>query len=776
MTRFHHAYNGIPTVDRKLADHFDADTFGYRSLDYIARDRLSGSIDVEIRTMTPTLPGFKTQGGALAVPSASGNLNGARSIQDAFIPATALKGMLSSAYEAVTLSRLRIFDTQHTRTFSHRPPARKAQSTYPAFLTHNGHSWELVFPFTKDHIPTCLERWTSRSVICFIDSTAGKDGYTDIDALRKEFPHLTEVRYRAAEENIQKDAKRLIATHVQKFEGEVRGPTRTLNKNTENTEPPRLRGFIVRTRHDENQPIDSKRKRYEFIFPFLDRINERSAYKRQLDGTLVKQFISTLHDYAQNCLSEAQRLGYASPANSLEEQLNAGRSALQNTPRFIHDYLKPKLTRGLTPSEIDITDDAIVSYLRTAITETRLNGIPGIPVFVSLDPNQNADELKVSSIRLSPVGRMIGKDSVSAYKLAKDQNIDPASSLDTTSPGDSLWGFVPQPPSGDLSPTGGLQGRIAIESAYFVDSQSTSSDSHTSFLRIHEPAYFLTLASPKPRTGVPYLRDSSGRNLERKNPESSRKTPIPRDHTFIAGQTLTHKVYPTHQQLIKKQVDLPISTAETPMTSKITSWIEPGAVFHSRIRFTNLSNQELSILLWLLTPTMLAEGIKKIEEGYHHIGFGKPIGMGSVRIDATSCHVLTGKELATQYEALDSVCGLFNPIRLINGDLKKVKPINIQGHINTFLPEGFKESLPVKCFRRQACGWNDNVPVSYPTIEQEGRQSEDVSDNPTLTWFRKREDNRVKLASLYDHANAEPKQIEDAESQFGRYSFPTLDE
>ena len=52
MSTFHHAYNGIPTVDNSQAVCFDADTFGYRSLDHIARDRLSGFIDIEITTMT----------------------------------------------------------------------------------------------------------------------------------------------------------------------------------------------------------------------------------------------------------------------------------------------------------------------------------------------------------------------------------------------------------------------------------------------------------------------------------------------------------------------------------------------------------------------------------------------------------------------------------------------------------------------------------------------------------------------------------------------------
>ena len=776
MSTFHHTYNGIPTVDNSQAVCFDADAFGYRSLDHIARDRLSGFIDIEITTMTPTLPGFKTRDGTIAVPSGSGNPDGATSIQDALIPATALKGMLSSAYEAVTMSRLRIFDKQHTRTLSHRPPARKAQSTYPAFLTSEGDSWELVFTFKKKVFDA--QFWTGNKrpqTVGLIDSTAGEDGYSDVAQLRRDLPHLTAVQYRSRKVKIQKDTTREIATEVRFRDRADRQVDLYLKGAKEKRQYFPNRGFVVRTRSDDHTISESERKRYEFIFPFVEKGSEKEAYRLQVDRTIMEQFLSTLHDYARNTLDEAQRLGYSARMNTRDGRDAAAHAALSSTPRLVHNYLNPQLLAGEPFERIDITDGAIESYLKEHLKEVRDKNAPGIPVFVSIDINKDDGTWKLASIKISPVGRMIGKDSVSAYKLAKDQNIDPASSLDTTSPGDSLWGFVPQPPSGDTSPTGGLQGRIAIESAYFINSQSTSSDSHTAFLRVHEPAYFLTLASPKPRTGVPYLRDSSGRNLERKNPESSRKTPIPRDHTFIAGQTLTHKVYPTHQQLIKKQVDLPTSTAETSMTSKITSWIEPGAVFHSRIHFTNLSNQELSILLWLLRPAMLAEGIKKIEEGYHHIGFGKPIGMGSVRINATSCHVLTGKELAAQYEALDNVCGLFNPIRLINGDLKKVKPINIQGHINTFLPEGFKESLPVKCFRRQACGWNDNVPVSYPTIEQEGRQSEDVSDNPTLLWFRKREDNRVKLASLYEDG-AKQEDIHKAESNFGTYQLPCLDE
>ena len=162
--------------------------------------------------------------------------------------------------------------------------------------------------------------------------------------------------------------------------------------------------------------------------------------------------------------------------------------------------------------------------------------------------------------------------------------------------------------------------------------------------------------------------------------------------------------------------------------------------------------------------------------GYHHLGFGKPLGMGTVRVNAISCCLVSGSTLAQQYISLNGVNGHFSEIALENGQTEKIKNINIQGHIDDHLPTKFTASLPVKCFRRQACGWQDGLPVCYPTEQPKSAASSSTSDNPTLTWFRKREDNRVKLASLYDHANAERKQIEDAESQFGPYSFPTLDE
>ena len=777
MSTFHHAYNGIPTVDNSQAVCFDADAFGYRSLDHIARDRLSGFIDIEITTMTPTLPGFKTRDGTIAVPSGSGNPDGATSIQDALIPATALKGMLSSAYEAVTMSRLRIFDKQHTRTLSHRPPARKAQSTYPAFLTSDGDSWELVFTFKKKVFDA--QFWTGNKrpqTVGLIDSTVGEDGYPDVAQLRHELPHLATVQYNTSTNKIQRNATRIIATAIRYNDENDQSKIIKLARETANTQYFPKRGFIVRTRSDDHTISESERKRYEFIFPFVEKGSEKEAYRLQVDRTIMEQFLSTLHDYARNTLDEAQRLGYSARTNTRDGRDAAAHTALSNTPRLIHNYLSPQLLAGEPFERIDITDGAIESYLKEHLKEVRDKNAPGIPVFVSVDINKDDGTWKLASIKISPVGRMIGKDAASAYKLAQDQHRDPASSLDVASPGDSMWGFVPQTKDNGETPAGGLSGRILLEPAYFRGSNSSSPKGDRQLLKVHHPAYFITLASPKPRTGVPYLRDSEGHNLERRSPGADRKNPIPRERAFLTGQTLIRKVYPTHRELIDEKVTLPESTADTAMASKISSWIEPEAVFLGRIHFTNLSERELAILLWLLKPNMLSGGVKNINEGYHHLGFGKPLGMGTVKVNAISCCLVSGSILAQQYISLNGVVGHFGEIALENGQTKKIKSIKIQGHINEHLPTKFTDSLPVKCFCRQACGWKDGRPVYYPTEQSKSAASSSTSDNPTLSWFRKREDNRVKLASLYDHATAEPKQIEDAESQFGRYSFPTLDE
>lgn len=109
MSTFHHAYNGIPT--RRSDDPFLRDGEP-APLDHLARDTYSGTLKLTIETKTPLITAWRDPDGRLVVPSASGKKEGALSDDDddAIIPATSLKGVLSAAYEAVTQSRFRVFD------------------------------------------------------------------------------------------------------------------------------------------------------------------------------------------------------------------------------------------------------------------------------------------------------------------------------------------------------------------------------------------------------------------------------------------------------------------------------------------------------------------------------------------------------------------------------------------------------------------------------------------------------------------------------------------
>ena len=78
----------------------------------------------------------------------------------------------------------------------------------------------------------------------------------------------------------------------------------------------------------------------------------------------------------------------------------------------------------------------------------------------------------------------------------------------------------------------------------------------------------------------------------------------------------------------------------------ITGWIKPGSVFSFEIHVQNLSATELGALLWLLS---LPEG------HFHRFGGGKPLGFGSIRLDLDSenTHIYSGKELKEYYSKLD---------------------------------------------------------------------------------------------------------------------------
>jgi CRISPR-associated protein (TIGR03986 family) len=95
----------------------------------------------------------------------------------------------------------------------------------------------------------------------------------------------------------------------------------------------------------------------------------------------------------------------------------------------------------------------------------------------------------------------------------------------------------------------------------------------------------------------------------------------------------------------------------------ITAWVKPGTTFTFTLEVTNLSNVELGALLWLLD---LPEG------HYHRLGGGKPLGLGSVRLNIDSLDLKTGKLFTEEYRSFGEVV-MSNSDRI--HDLAQTKPL-----------------------------------------------------------------------------------------------------
>ncbi len=80
----------------------------------------------------------------------------------------------------------------------------------------------------------------------------------------------------------------------------------------------------------------------------------------------------------------------------------------------------------------------------------------------------------------------------------------------------------------------------------------------------------------------------------------------------------------------------------------IRGWVKPGSTFRFLIEVTNLSTVELGALAWLLTLP---------PEHFHKLGYGKPLGFGSVRLDVdlSGTDLREGRDWITRYRSLRPV-------------------------------------------------------------------------------------------------------------------------
>ncbi|HWP47351.1 MAG TPA: TIGR03986 family CRISPR-associated RAMP protein [Candidatus Limnocylindrales bacterium] len=191
---------------------------------------------------------------------------------------------------------------------------------------------------------------------------------------------------------------------------------------------------------------------------------------------------------------------------------------------------------------------------------------------------------------------------------------------------EALFGFVrTRPELDDMKQRGVIQeipkqgdkhrayaGRVFVTDAILAEGQSDIWFSQN-------PIVPSILASPKPTAFQHYLVQTS----DDKNTlhHYGDKTP---EETVIRG----HKLYWHQGDRTRQDIEDPNAPATSTQHTQFRP-VKPGVTFTFRIYFENLSDRELGALCWALHPLG-----NSTREYCHHLGMGKPLGMGAVKLEA----------------------------------------------------------------------------------------------------------------------------------------------
>ena len=741
MSNFHHAYNGIPTLrsdDPFLKDGENELFFKDGEpapLDHLAPGTYSGTLKLTIETKTPLITACRDTTGRLVVPSASGNPDGATTARDAIIPATSLKGVLSSAFEEITQSRFRVFG-DHTKlpqfryTPDHKPKRQAAFLRFDEKTTQ----WNLYiqdYAILPDSIKSGVIFTTNNCEVVGgytrepLRDNKGKQKFTQngqpiykqverrhepeeitavnklLEEVRKNTTHLAKIDSFDAFEQKFWGQKKMVVSKVAEIpictpkHPESTGAIKQIQRSV----------WVVRlnTPDKDGKLPDDKR--------LIDtKYNEYIFYAKRGKVVQIQLHPEEISRFTHIVLAGARFQHRKEQSNGTKE---SGQHSL--ITRILSQITKRYGKRNL---EEHLTQERIYQALiEEATTE------PGIPVFTTNHRHKGRE------IVYSYLGRSISLSSDSPSEIADRTDVRPAHSFEEATAADRLWGFVTQSTSEDSSPA--LKGRIYLKDAHLCTDSLKRADEGGWIPPI--------LASPKPSTAQPYLRSRSGDGIFE----------LERSKCFTTQHSLIRKTYPTHRFLTSKGASQPsvLNKKNRELTDSevlIGSYIMPEATLVSVLRFEGLTAQELSTILWLLTPSNLVPELERGpgKEGYFHLGLGKPLGLGTASISAEILSIHDSLSLAEGYKHLDT-----NLYRSTSRDDSESEDTATQ------VPESITRALPgtiakqsspaVLAFVRSAYGWTkdenqERDPVLYTPYPNSDKKSS------IIDYFKEYEQKRIK--------------------------------
>jgi CRISPR-associated protein (TIGR03986 family) len=688
---FHNPYNFVPALLREnepLGELGDREPSGH---DRFHAEMLSGKLCVQMTVKTPLLlpdtARVKVEEDDSSYATKGHKTFSVRVDADGKpeINPTAVKGMLRSAYEAVTNSRLSVFQS-HDERLAFRMESTEGGMSVPARIEKG----KIVL-------------YTGTSQISSTGRPVNEDGDENNATLCAAWlPQNVKVNGALGSVRLPKHNERLLARleKLQHRNHRTNNPDFSywrvrslatsegdLGVRPENGEFIETEGFVcntgknIKNKHDE---------RFFFLHGRDDTGIIKVEFDEQKHGAAWARLVK---NYRQEHSEKDGKLKSLPEDDGLEWSRHIQRTAFEETS-----------------------------------AEARLRGeaLENSPLcYVRVEPNEDGDKLEVTELFPVIISRRLHR--IPPADLL-DEHLKPASDAKALSPADRLFGWVGQNVKGKSA----YRGQLRIGA---IDCISDKADAIEDF---SEAVPLQILGQPKPQQGRFYVAETSNgeAQTEARNNEH-------------AGYNKTRglrgrKVYP-HHNLPDGYWDNPNQQWERPLLDKyfqefrrpngadqrdkqnrsVRGWVKPETVFKFDIHFINFSQVELGALLWLLNLP---------EQHFHRFGGGKPLGFGSSRLQLISdtSDIRTGEELCThRYASLQE--DLLTPEALT---IEKWITA-FQGAVTTAYGRAFQDVSFIKAWLQAASGFDDNKPIHYPRTRSSGMTGH-PRPNPegeSFKWF-----------------------------------------
>jgi len=679
---FHNPYNFIPAPPRTiddpdLGDHTPIDQAQFHS------DRFSGRIRVSMEAITPLLVPDSAPGHFDENNDKHKTFNLLKgSDEKPLIPSSSIRGMLRSAYEAVTNSRFGRFPKKdHEKRLAYRMKPTDGLQLIPA-LIDNG----------SIHLLTGT-------------SSIHPDGSPDGPQYAAWLPRYSQKNKSTGTPYTIKYSDGSLPKHGDKVVCEVNLVMHRSNK---------FKYWKV----EKIEKLETKNSEC-----FVESQNEHRKIRGWVCVTNAN--IKNKHD---------ERVFFADPSKFDKERSfpitdthrNKWSELIENYQTIHEDELKKRADNNVPYDRYISSDPGRTAWSRHVYTKSEKELQDGTLCYARLTDNQVAVEA------LFPV--MIARElyNVSPWDLLHP-SLRPASTFSELSPADRVFGWVHNE-SGktqDKNHKTSVRGLLRVGPVICTSPEADAIEELST-----EGVPLAILAAPKPQQGRFYVAKSKYGEAQDNR--------LPKDKVGYSSEKglRGRKVYPHHKGLPtnywKELMEYRTQQEQEPwqeyrrpkkggseqrddQNRSIRDWVKPGCCFEFDIHVTNLSKVELGALLYLLQLP---------EQHYHRFGGGKPLGFGSIRLSVNVCELLTGAALKERYNSWSSS----HATDTISDDaIAEYRDAVKRAYAQR--GDDFEKISFITAFLQASRGFNDRLPIHYPRATHDGLPGPPHPDGESFKWF-----------------------------------------